>query len=95
MSQTALSQKAIDEQLLQLPLWQQNGTAIQRECAAEHFAAAVAFINAVADLAEKANHHPDILLYGWNHVRITLSTHDKQGLTERDFALARQIDELQ
>lgn len=89
-----LSQSDINAQLLQLPLWQQKGVVIEREFVAEHFAAAVAYINAVAVLAEQANHHPDILLYSWNRVRITLCTHDKQGLTERDFSLARQIDKL-
>jgi 4a-hydroxytetrahydrobiopterin dehydratase len=43
-------------------------------------------------LAEAANHHPDILLHGWNRVRLELSTHSQGGLTEADFALARQID---
>lgn len=95
MPSGALPQQAIDEQLLRLPLWQQKDTTIEREFVLEHFVAAIALVNAVAVLAEKANHHPDILLHGWNRVRITLSTHDAQGLTERDFTLARWIDELQ
>lgn len=58
------------------------------------FAAALAFVNAVGELAERANHHPDILIHGWNKVRLTLSTHSAGGLTEADRALARQIDGL-
>ena len=49
-------------------------------------------VNRVADAAEEANHHPDILVHGWNNVRLTLSTHSKGGLTDADHALARRID---
>ncbi len=47
-------------------------------------------MNRVGALAEQANHHPDILLHGWNKVRLTLSTHSEDGLTEADFTLARR-----
>ena len=46
-----------------------------RELSFADFAAAIAFVNRVAELAEAANHHPDILVHGWNKVRLTLSTH--------------------
>ena len=48
----------------------------------------MAFVNRVAEAAEIANHHPDILLHGWNKVRLTLSTHSQGGLTDADFELA-------
>jgi len=51
-------------------------------------------VNRVAELAEAANHHPDIFLHGWNKVRLTLSTHSQGGLTDADFKLASQIDRL-
>ena len=57
------------------------------------FRAAVAFVNALADAAEEANHHPDILVR-YNTVDLTLSTHSAGGLTEKDFALAARINEL-
>ena len=65
-----------------------------RSSSSSDFAAAMAFVNRVADAAEEANHHPDILVHGWNKVRLTLSTHSEGGLTEADLALARRIDEL-
>jgi 4a-hydroxytetrahydrobiopterin dehydratase len=68
--------------------------AIVRERTFEDFAGAIAFINRVADVAEQANHHPDILLHAWNKVRLTLSTHSQGGLTEADFRLAAQLDQL-
>ena len=52
------------------------------------------FVNQVAEMAEAANHHPDLLIHGWNKVRLTLSTHSEGGLTDADHALARRIDEL-
>jgi 4a-hydroxytetrahydrobiopterin dehydratase len=74
--------------------WSREGDAIVRERKLEDFAAAMAFVNRVAELAEEANHHPDILVHGWNKVRLTLSTHSQGGLTEADFALAQRIDGL-
>jgi 4a-hydroxytetrahydrobiopterin dehydratase len=74
--------------------WSREGAAIVREWKLADFAGAIAFVNRVADLAERVNHHPDVLLHGWNHVRLTLSTHSQGGLTEADFALADEIDRL-
>lgn len=74
--------------------WVREGEAIVRERQLADFAAAIAFVDDVAALAEEANHHPDILVHGWNHVRLTLCTHSAGGLTEADFALARKIDAL-
>lgn len=60
----------------------------------KNFKEAVAFINKVAEVAEKEGHHPDILLFGWNKVKIMLSTHAIKGLSDNDFILAAKIDEL-
>jgi 4a-hydroxytetrahydrobiopterin dehydratase len=74
--------------------WQQNDDALVRDYELKDFAAAMWFVNRVAELAEERNHHPDILIHGWNKVRLTLSTHDAGGLTEADHALAAAIDAL-
>ena len=74
--------------------WRRDGDAIVRDIKLEDFAAAMGFANAVAALAEAANHHPDILIHGWNRVRLTLSTHSADGLTQSDLDLARGIDGL-
>jgi 4a-hydroxytetrahydrobiopterin dehydratase len=58
------------------------------------FAEAMRFVNAVADEAEAANHHPDILVHGCNSVRLSVTNHAQGGLTEADFALAGRIDAL-
>jgi 4a-hydroxytetrahydrobiopterin dehydratase len=74
--------------------WRREGEAIVRDFKLADFAAAMAFVNRVAERAEQADHHPDILLHGWNRVRLELSTHSEGGLTEADFALAAGIDGL-
>jgi 4a-hydroxytetrahydrobiopterin dehydratase len=54
----------------------------------------MAFVNRVADLAEEVNHHPDILVHGWNKVRLTLTTHSEGRVTDNDHAMAERIDSL-
>jgi 4a-hydroxytetrahydrobiopterin dehydratase len=90
-----LSPAEIDERLASAGAWQRGeGQTIVRELKFEDFAAAIAFVNRVAELAEQANHHPDILLHGWNKVRLELSTHSAGGLTDADFGLASRIEGL-
>lgn len=72
--------------------WQRDGGSIRKTYKFNGFREAVAFVNEVADLAERADHHPDLLIHGYNKVTVTLSTHDAGGLTARDFLLAAQID---
>ena len=74
--------------------WTRDGDAIAREFKLDDFAAAMAFVNQVAEMAEGANHHPDILIHGWNRVRLTLSTRSEGGLTRADLDLAHGIDGL-
>lgn len=92
---SVLTDAETDRRLAGLGEWQRaDGPAIAREWKLADFAAAIAFVNRVAELAEGANHHPDILVHGWNKVRLTLSTHSEGGLTDADFALAGEIDGL-
>jgi 4a-hydroxytetrahydrobiopterin dehydratase len=88
-----LSRQEIEQRLAGSD-WSREGDAIVREWRLSDFAGAIEFVNRVADIAERANHHPDLLVHGWNHVRLTLSTHSQGGLTEADFALAGEIDRL-
>jgi 4a-hydroxytetrahydrobiopterin dehydratase len=73
--------------------WKKKGSTIARTREFKDFPAAVRFVQAVARLAEKAWHHPDIDIR-WNKVTLTLTTHDAGGLTDKDFALAKQFDRL-
>jgi len=74
--------------------WRREGDTIVRDIECENFARAMSYVNAVAEAAEAANHHPDILVHGWNKVRFTLTNHSAGGLTEADFRLAGVIDGL-
>jgi 4a-hydroxytetrahydrobiopterin dehydratase len=75
-------------------VWRREGDTIVRDRKLADFAEALDFTNRVGAVAEELNHHPDILIHGWNKVRLTLSTHSEGGLTAADFALAERIDAL-
>jgi 4a-hydroxytetrahydrobiopterin dehydratase len=74
--------------------WEREGDEIVREWKLDDFAAALAFVNRVGEAAEQANHHPDILLHGWNRVRLSLTNHSAGGLTAVDFEMAAKFDAL-
>ncbi|MBI5960797.1 MAG: 4a-hydroxytetrahydrobiopterin dehydratase [Chloroflexi bacterium] len=60
----------------------------------KNFAQVMLFVNAIAHLAETANHHPDLLIHDWKHLTISLMTHDQGGITDLDLNLIQQIDAL-
>lgn len=74
--------------------WRREDDRIVREWKLEDFASAMGFVNRVAEVAERANHHPDILIHGFNRVVLSLTNHSQGGLTEADFSLAETIDGL-
>jgi len=76
-----------------LPLWSLKDRSLEREFTLDGFRAAVNFVNKVADVAERLDHHPDINIR-YNKVQLVLSTHKAGGLTDEDFALAAEIDKL-
>jgi 4a-hydroxytetrahydrobiopterin dehydratase len=75
-------------------VWRQEGESLVRDYEFKDFVGAMAFVNRVADVAEEVNHHPDILVHGWNKVRLTLTTHSEGKLTDNDRAMAQRIDGL-
>ncbi len=88
-----LSEDEIVARLREVPGWTRAGKAIERTWKFRDFSEALAFINKVGALAEAMNHHPDIA-NSWATVRLTLTTHDKGGLTNLDFDLANKINSL-
>jgi 4a-hydroxytetrahydrobiopterin dehydratase len=88
-----LSDQEIATRLQGTP-WRREGDEIVRDLELADFAAAMLLVNAVAGEAETANHHPDILIHGWNKVRLSLTNHAQGGLTDADFAMAARIDAL-
>jgi len=74
--------------------WSEIDSKLVKNYILTNFAEAVNFINLIANDAEKADHHPDIKLYKYKNVRITLTTHSKRRITKKDISLAKQIDKI-
>jgi 4a-hydroxytetrahydrobiopterin dehydratase len=86
-----LSDQQVAEKLQGLE-WKHEGDHIVRDRTFDDFAQAMAFVNRVAEAAEEANHHPDILVHGWNKVRLLLTNHSAGGLTDVDFEMAKRFE---
>ena len=87
-----LTEAQINDRLTdQTPEWSLVGESITRTFQFDGFTESIEFVNRIADVAEHADHHPDILIR-WNKVTLTLSTHDAGGITEKDFDLATEAD---
>src|SRR3982750_2317070 len=88
-----LSAPEVDAALADLTGWSGGTDAITRTVEAPSFPAAIRLVVEVAEAAEDADHHPDIDIR-WRRVTFALSTHSAGGVTDKDIALARRIDEL-
>ena len=87
-----LSAEEVAARLSSVPAWRVDPDGLlRRTFVFPGFLDAIAFVNRVAGAAERADHHPDIDVR-WNKVTLALTTHDSGGLTEKDFALAREFD---
>ena len=87
--------KAVDlkNRMKKIPEWELEKNHIERTFEFDDFTDAIDFVNAVAEVADEEEHHPDIDIR-YNKVRLVVSTHSKGGLTELDFGLAERIDTL-
>ena len=90
---TPLSDDRVAELLAELPEWQRVDDEIVKTYQLRTFPAAIRFVTLIADRAELADHHPDIDIR-YHRVRVALSTHDAGGITDKDFALAREIETI-
>ncbi len=88
-----LSDSDIQSRLKTLPTWTVNDGELQRTFSLPTFPSAIFFVNAVAHLAERAAHHPDIFI-AHDNVRLSFVTHSAGGITENDFVMAQKVDEL-
>ena len=89
-----LTDAELADALGRLTGWSHEGSQLTRTVGVADFRAAVALVNAVADAAEAANHHPDIAIHDYKKVTFTLSTHAAGAITRRDVDLATEIDHL-
>lgn len=89
-----LSDEEIRQALRQLPGWERSGDAIVKEFQlAGGFKGSVGFVNRLAEAAEAADHHPDLVIR-WDRVTVSLATHSQGGVTERDLRLAAEAERL-
>ena len=90
---TVLTPSEIDLALQHLPGWNRTGDAVERVHQFDDFVQAMKFVNQIADAAQAANHHPDILI-NYNKVTLTLVSHDSGGVTQRDIRMAAKINQI-
>ena len=93
MERRKLSADEVVERLEGLNGWIVESDVIMKRFEFANFATSLDFVNKVGALAEAADHHPDIKL-GWGYAEFAITTHDRGGLTDFDFELARKIDSL-
>lgn len=72
--------------------WKHIGSHIETEVETKDFAAGLKLLNQIGEIAESMDHHPDLLLHGYNKLKITTSTHSEGGLTKNDLELASKLD---
>ncbi len=89
-----MEKEEAQKHLQQTKAWKLVDNAIEKNFKFKDFRQAIAFVNRVADVADAENHHPDILLWSWNNVKLTLTTHAAKGLSNKDFDLAAKIDKI-
>ena len=90
----AFSQEEINQNLKKVAGWNFSNEQIQKEFQLKDFNEALSFVNKVGQIAEAMDHHPDIFLHSWNKVKISVSTHSENGITNNDFELANKIERM-
>lgn len=92
MERKKLSAQEIERHLSEVSGWKVGNDILSKRFEFENFARALEFVNKVGAIAERFDHHPDIC-FGWGYAEINLTTHDRGGVTDFDFAVAREIDD--
>ena len=93
MERRLLNDDEIASGLANLNGWKAKNGKLKKKYAFSNFAESLAFVNRVGEIAESMDHHPDIK-FGWGYAKIATTTHDRGGITDVDFALAKKIDAL-
>ena len=93
MERKKLSAAEIEKSLGELNGWKVEDDNLKKRYSFANFAESLAFVNQVGAIAEQRDHHPDIT-FGWGYAEINLTTHDRGGITDFDFALAKEINAI-
>ncbi len=94
MERKKLSDAEIENLLLDLDEWEAENNNLKKHFEFENFADALAFVNKVGAIAERQDHHPDVL-FGWGYAEFFSTTHDAGGITQKDFELAKAIEAVE
>jgi len=94
MERRLLNENEISARLKELNGWIVEDNRLVRKYKFANFAESLAFVNKVGEIAEAADHHPDIT-FGWGYAEIATTTHDRGGITDVDFSLAGKINEIE
>ncbi len=93
MKREKLSEDQVRREIAELDGWSAGDANVKKRVEFDNFAESLAFVNRIGELAEAADHHPDIT-FGWGYAEISLTTHDRGGVTDVDIELARRIDAI-
>ncbi len=93
MERKKLVREEILDNLVGMDGWHAESDVLKKRFEFKNFAEALEFVNRVGAIAEAHDHHPDIS-FGWGYAEINLTTHDRGGITDFDFAVARKINEI-
>ena len=88
-----LDETEIQNKLKNFSGWNYSDKQIEKEYKLKDFVTAIDFVNRIGIDAEAMNHHPDIFIHSYNKVKISISTHSEGGITEKDFYLAKKIED--
>lgn len=93
MERKKLAAEDVESRITELKGWTAEDDKLRKRFTFANFAESLEFVNRVGAIAESADHHPDIT-FGWGYAEIETTTHDRGGITDFDFDLARKIGEL-
>ena len=93
MERKKLSAEEIEERLSRLDGWTAEDNNLKKRFSFTNFAESLNFVNKAGEIAERLDHHPDIT-FGWGYAEFHITTHNRGGITDFDFALAKEIDEI-
>jgi 4a-hydroxytetrahydrobiopterin dehydratase len=93
MERRKLTAEEIETRLAELNNWTVSNDKLSKRFEFANFAESLEFVNKVGEIAERLDHHPDIL-FGWGYAEFFITTHDRGGITDFDFAVAKEIDAI-
>jgi 4a-hydroxytetrahydrobiopterin dehydratase len=93
MERKKLTAEEIETGLAELDGWKAEDDKLKKSYKFHNFAGSLEFVNKVGAIAERHDHHPDVT-FGWGYADFVITTHSEGGITQKDFALAGEIDAI-